>query len=112
MVDFGAFLEVFYNHRPAAGRGGVTMAQLQEAFAELRELQAAKGLAEGEGLPRELLLQLLQTQGEPLSGDELHVALAALAAGAGAGDDPAAALPEELGAQEYCSSVLGLVAEE
>ena len=53
----------------------------------------------------------IKTEGEPLSGDELHVALAALAGGA-AGEDPAEALPEELGAQEYCSSVLGLAAAE
>lgn len=35
LVDFAAFLEVFVNHRPAAGRGAVTLAQVQEAFAEL-----------------------------------------------------------------------------
>jgi hypothetical protein len=44
----------------------------------------------------------IKTEGEPLSGDELHVALAALAGGA-AGDDPA---------EEHCSSVLGLAAAE
>jgi hypothetical protein len=47
MVDFGAFLEVFYNHRPGAGRGGVTLAQVQEAFAVLQEMHA--GGAAGEG---------------------------------------------------------------
>ena len=62
-------------------------------------------------LPREALLQLLQLQGEPLSEDELHVALAALLAGGGAGE-PLQALPEALGAREFCAGVLGLAEAE
>ncbi len=62
--------------------------------------------AAGDTLARDALMSLLQSQGEPLSEDELHVALAALTGAA----EPLESLPEMMGPQLFCADVLGLAA--
>lgn len=62
--------------------------------------------AAGDMLARDALMSLLQSQGEPLSEDELHVALAALTGAA----EPLESLPEMMGPQLFCADVLGLAA--
>ncbi|KAG2448277.1 hypothetical protein HYH02_006861 [Chlamydomonas schloesseri] len=93
-VSFADLLCLYINHRPLFN---VTHADIVAAFKELG------GRGDPAKLSREQLLSLLQSTGEPMSGEELTAALAALT-GAHA---PEKAMPASVAAEQFSADVLG-----
>ena len=90
-IPFEQFLSLFTNYRPALG---LHHEQIEAAFEDL-------GSADGEGINRDELVELLKTRGEPMTTDELNQCLQALTG------MTMEELPQSIDAKFFAEDVLG-----